>query len=99
MTTKSKSKPKQPKEPPKFPQVPVMQTWDVGTVLRWLQQRHPNILEDDDVNIFKRGRINGRAFLEFSVEQFQACDLPLAVAVALKGLADEVKEGKFTLWT
>ena len=53
---------------------------------------------EDDPNNFKKARIAGRVFLAFSVEDFKACDLPLAVAVALKDLADEVKEGKFILW-
>jgi hypothetical protein len=107
MTASSESKPEQPEELPKFPPVQVMQTWDTEKVLQWIQQRHPNVLvEEDDLNNFKKARIAGRAFLAFSVKHFKACDLPLAVAVALKDLAgevkdlaSEVKEGKFTLWT
>jgi hypothetical protein len=84
-------------EPPTIFTVQEMKTWDAGKVLRWIKQRDSNILvEEDDLNNFKKARIAGRAFLAFSVEPFKTCDLPLAVAVALKDLADEVKEeGKF----
>jgi hypothetical protein len=74
-----------------------MKTWDAGKVLQWIQDRDPNILvAENDLNNFTKARIAGRAFLAFSVEHFKTCDLPLAVAVALKDLADEAKEeGKF----
>ena len=102
MTTSSESKPERTElntqELPTIPTVQEMQTWNMEKVLRWIQQRDPNILEEDDLNNFRKARIAGRAFLAFSVEDFKACDLPLAVAVALNDLADEVKEGKFILW-
>ena len=41
----------------------------------------------------------GRVFLVSDVEFYQTCGLPRGVGLALKDLADEVKEGKFTLWT
>ena len=74
-----------------------MKTWDAERVLRWIQKRDPNILvEEDDLNNFKERRIAGRTFLASSVKHFQSYNLPLAVAVALKDLADEAKEeGKF----
>ena len=69
----------------------------MGTVLQWIQQRHPNTLvKEDDLNNFKEALIAGRTFLAFSVEHFKSYDLPLTVAGALKDLADQVKEeGKF----
>jgi hypothetical protein len=69
-----------------------MKTWDTEKVLRWIQQRDSNILGEDDLDNFKNTRIAGRAFLRFDVEFFTNCGLPLAVAVALKDLTDEVKE-------
>jgi hypothetical protein len=84
-------------ELPTIPTVQEMKTWDAGKVLRWIQQRDPNILvEEDDLNNFKKARIAGRAFLAFSAEHFNTCDLPRGIGLALKDLADEVKEeGKF----
>ena len=103
MTTSSESIPERTEvntqELPTIPTVQEMKAWDEEKVLRWIQQRDRNILvEEDGLNNFKKARIAGRAFLAFSVEDFKACDLRLAVAVALKDLADEVKEGKFILW-
>ena len=100
MTTSSEPKPERTgpstQELPEIPTVGDMNKWNKETVLEWIQNRHSNVLEDEDVDIFKGGRINGRTFLNFTVENFQSYGLPLAVAVALKALADEVnKEGKF----
>ena len=73
-----------------------METWDKEKVLQWIQQRKPNILKDDDLENFNKACITGRAFLVSDVEFFKSCDLPLGVSLALKDLADEVKEeGKF----
>jgi hypothetical protein len=104
MTTSLEPKPEQTEpntqELPEKPTAQEMKTWDTEKVLRWIQQRDPKILEEDDMENFKKARIAGRAFLAFDVESFKSCGLLLAVAVALKDLADEVKErGKFILRT
>jgi hypothetical protein len=97
MTTSSESNPEQTElsteDLPPIPTTQEMLTWNMEKVCRWIQQRHPNILEEDDLDTFKKARIAGRAFLVFSIEDFKTCDLSLAVAAALKDLADEVKEG------
>ena len=101
MTASSESKPERTEvntqELPTIPTVQEMKNGDTGKVLRWIQQRHPNIpLEEDDLNNFKKARIAGRAFLVSDVEFYQTCGLPRGVGLALKKLADEVKEeGKF----
>jgi hypothetical protein len=97
MTTSSESTPERTElsaqELPAIPTVQEMKTWATEKVLRWIQQRDPNILEEDDLDNFKKARITGRSFLVFDVESFKACGLPLAVAASLKDLVDEVKEG------
>ena len=100
MTTSFESNPDQTdsstQELPEIPKAKDMREWDKWTVLDWIRKKHPNTLEDDDVKIFEKERIGGRTFLNFTVENFQSYGLPLAVAVALKALADEVnEEGKF----
>jgi hypothetical protein len=82
---------------PRTPRAEDMKTWNVEKVIQWIQQRDPNILEEDeDVDKFKKARIDGRAFLAFDVKFFESRGLLLAVAAALKDLADEVnEEGKF----
>jgi hypothetical protein len=78
---------------PAIPRAEDMKTWNVEKVLQWIQQSHPNILEGDDVDKFKKARITGRTFLAFDVEFFKGCGLLLA---PLRDLADEVnEEGKF----
>jgi hypothetical protein len=101
MSASSESKPERPEELPKFPTVEEMKTWDRKRVLKWIQQIDSNILEDDDVDNFKKARIAGRAFLDSDVDfYYKTCGLPPGVSLALKKLADEVKEGgKFIPWT
>jgi hypothetical protein len=64
MATSSESKSEvSTQELPTIPTVQVMKTWDTEKVLRWIHQRDPNILKEDDVNNFKKARIAGGAFL------------------------------------
>jgi hypothetical protein len=78
-------------ELPIVPTVEEMETWDEEKVLRWIQQRKPNLLKEDDVNNLKKARIAGSAFLDFDVESFKSCGLPVGIAVPLSRRVDEVK--------
>ena len=78
---------------PITPAIQVMKSWDTEKVLRWIQQREPNILDENDIDNFKKARITGRTFLAFNVEFFKSWGLLLA---PLMVLVDEVKyQGKF----
>jgi hypothetical protein len=68
-------------------------------VLRWIQQRDPSILEDDDLDNFNKAGITGSAFLLSSFNLFKSCNLSPGASLALNSLVDEVKEGKFIPWT
>ena len=84
---------------PTIPAVQEMNTWDKKKVLRWIQQRNRNILEDDDLDNFNKAAITGRAFLDASVEFFNKfCGLSPGASLGLVRLVDKVKEGKFILW-
>ena len=84
---------------PTIPAVQEMNTWDKKKVLRWIQQRNRNILEDDDLDNFNKAAITGRAFLDASVEFFNKfCGLSPGASLGLVSLVNEVKEGKFILW-
>jgi hypothetical protein len=87
----------EPEVLPKIPGVQDMMTWNKEKVLRWIQQRDSNILEEDDVDNFREQRITGRAFLASSVEFFQRnCGLSSGVGLGLQVLVEEVKrKGKF----
>ena len=78
-----------------IPTVEEVETWDVDKLHGWIQQIKPNILKGDDLELFKKERIDGEAFLLSSLEFFKTCGLSAAVSLILKDLADEVKEGKF----
>ena len=81
---------------PITPTIQDMKPWNPKDVCRWIQQRDRYLLRGKTLKNFTKADIGGRAFLAFSVANFKACGLSLAVAAALKGLADEVKqEGKF----
>jgi hypothetical protein len=90
MTTSFESK-------PEIPTVQEMETWDEEKLLRWIQQRKPNILEGDHLKQFKKICIGGYDFLRSSWEFFHKnFRLPAGVGLTLKNLADKVKEeGKF----
>ena len=82
---------------PTIPTVQEMKAWDEKKVLRWIQQRNRNILKDDNLEKFNKAYIIGSSFLDSDVDfYYKICDLPPGVGLALKKLADEVKEeGKF----
>jgi hypothetical protein len=103
MTTPREPEPKQTdlstQDLPTIPTVQEMRPWKPEKVIRWIQKRDPNFFEEDDLDNFKKQRINGRAFLASDVEFYENGGLPRGVGRALKDFADEVKKGKFTLWT
>jgi len=83
-------------ELPTIPEADAIDEWRAEKVLRWIQQRHKNILEDDDLVKFSEERISGGAFLAGDVEFYRGCGLHRGAGLALKALADKVKErGKF----
>ena|SRR5271170_5356460 len=85
---------------PRFPTAEQMEDWSKEKVLQWIQQRHRNILEDDDLNNFNKARIGGRAFVLSSFDFFNKnCGLSPGASLGLSGLVNEIKEGKFIPWT
>src|SRR5271156_4688169 len=80
---------------PKIPTVTVMESWNEEDVLLWLQERHSYILRDNNLKNFTESYIVGIAFLTSDVEFYQGCGLPRGIGLALKSLADQVKDGKF----
>src|SRR5271155_3654101 len=85
---------------PTIPTIQDMDTWDKEKVLRWIQQRKPNVLQYDDLDNFNKARIDGTAFLDSSYMIFhEDCHLSVGASLGLRHLADEVKEGKFIPWT
>jgi hypothetical protein len=79
-------------ELPKIPTVQEMETWDEEEVLRWIQQKYRIILKGDNLENFSKACIGGIAFLDSDVDFYETCRLPRGVGLALKLLADKVKE-------
>ena len=68
-------------------------------MLRWIQQRDENLLENDDLDSFITACIPGTAFLASNLEFYQRCGLSLGISLALELLVDEVKNGDFIPWS
>ena len=84
---------------PKYPTVEQMEGANEAEVLKWIDGRNSSILRGTNRENFKKECIMGAAFLVSDVEFYQTCGLPRGVGLALKTLADQVKEGKFIPWT
>jgi hypothetical protein len=80
---------------PTNPTAQEVQTWNTEKMLRWIQQRNPNILTGDNLEKFNRAYIIGSAFLLSDIDFYQRCGLPLGAGLVLKALADKVKESRF----
>jgi hypothetical protein len=86
-------------DPPETPTAGKVEEWNEEEVLQWIRKRNRNILRGENLENFKKACILGTTFLASDVEFYQTCGLPRGVGLALKNLADKVKEGKFIPWT
>ena len=82
------------------PTMEEVKEWDKDELLKWIQQKRPKLLTDDDVEKFKRAKISGRFFLTLAskMDFFKSeCHLPVGPSGELAYLAREiggVKQGK-----
>ena len=83
---------------PTTPTVEEMETWDKVELLRWIQQRKPNLLKSRNLENFNEADIGGSAFLLSSLGFFHiTCNLSPGASLVLNSLVDEVKKGKLIL--
>jgi hypothetical protein len=83
---------------PTIPTIEEMETWDKEELLRWIQQREPNLLKSRDLKNFNEAYIKGSAFLLCSFEFFhKSCNLSPASSLVLNRFVDEVKKSKLIL--
>jgi hypothetical protein len=83
---------------PKVPTVKEMEAWDNAALLKWIQQKKPNLLRREYLDKFRAAEFLGETFLRRAgnVDFFMKAGLPLGVSEVLANLGDEVKEeGKF----
>jgi len=76
---------------PTLPTVEEMRTWDTKKVLRWIQQREPHLLSDDDVERFLKAGITGTIFLAINFEFLRkGCGIPPGPSLLLTRIMNEV---------
>ena len=77
-----------------------MEIWNKDKLLQWIQEKKPELLEDENLEIFKAARISGKAFLKYAgdVQFFEKeCNLPIGTSSDLADLAKETKKSKHCL--
>jgi len=76
------------------PTMEEVKEWDKDELLKWIQQKRPKLLtDDDDVEKFKAAKIPGDVFLTLAgdVKSFQKnCHLPFGPSKGLANLAEEI---------
>jgi hypothetical protein len=81
------------------PTIEEIEKWDEDDLLKWIQERQPNLLKGDDLKKLKEARISGPVFLIYAgdVKFFEkGCNLPLGTSVMLANLARETVGGETT---
>ena len=66
-------------------------------MLKWIQQKQPELLKDDDLKKLRAARISGPVFLIYAGDEefFQKkCNLPIGTSVMLAELAREIAGGE-----
>jgi hypothetical protein len=77
------------------PTIKEIKEWDEYELLKWIQQKQPKLLRDDNLEKFKAAFINGSVFLKHAgdVEFFNRCNLPMGISDRLADLAREIAGG------
>src|SRR5579871_3186086 len=81
------------------PQPREMEIWNKDTLLLWIQDKKPGLLDNGVLETFKAARISGKAFLKYAgdVRFFKECNLPMGTSSDLADLANEIKKSKHCL--
>jgi hypothetical protein len=97
--TKLSSQAGQTKPVTNEPTTQEMEIWNKDTLLLWIQDKKPELLDDGVLETFKAARISGKAFLKYAgdVQFFKECDLPMGTSSDLADLAHEIKKSKHCL--
>jgi hypothetical protein len=76
-----------------------MEIWNKHKLLLWIQEKKPELFEDEVLEIFKAAHISGKAFLKYAgdVQFFKECNLPMGTSSDLADLAKEAKKSKHCL--
>jgi hypothetical protein len=83
------------------PTVREVEDWNKDRLLKFIQQKRPHILEDDDdLENFKKAKISGKFFLTLAgkTEFFEEkCHLPVGISGELAEVVKEITGAKTTI--
>lgn len=75
-----------------FPSVEVVKKWSPKEVITFLESKKDELfLYNEDINIIKKNRVTGHAFLDLSQEDLEKCEMPVGPAKTITGLVKEIK--------
>ena len=63
-------------------------------LIEYLQKEEDLGLDDDDLEIIRKEKVTGRAFLDMTEQKFRDCELKIGPAVTLAKFAKDCKEKK-----
>ncbi|CAG8674382.1 10427_t:CDS:1, partial [Paraglomus brasilianum] len=77
---------------PSVPSVEEVSKWSPKDVITFLETKKEELfLDDDDINVIKRNKVAGCAFLDLSQEEFERCGLTVGPAKTIMRLIKAIK--------
>jgi hypothetical protein len=79
------------------PTIEEIKEWNQDELLEWIQRKRPGLLEDDNLETFKRAFIRGNVFVKYGCNMgfFKGgCNLPIGISCELADLAVEITRGE-----
>jgi hypothetical protein len=74
------------------PTIEEIKEWNQDKLLEWIQGKRPGLLEDDNLETFKKAFVRGNVFVKYgcNMEFFKGgCNLPIGISESLAKLARE----------
>jgi hypothetical protein len=79
------------------PTIEEIKKFDKNKLLEWIQRKRPGLLEDDNLETFKKAFIRGNVFVKYGCDVgfFEdGCHLPFGISCELVELAVEITGGE-----
>src|SRR5438132_12156643 len=75
-----------------IPSTKEIQKWKRDSIIEFLREKKEELdLDDEDINIIRKSKVSGSAFLKLSQEELQRCGLQLGPAKAIVELIKDIK--------
>ena len=75
------------------PTIEEIKEWNKDKLLEWIQRKRPGLLEDDNLETFKKAFIRGNVFVKYGCDVGffkNGCNLPIGISYELVDLAIEI---------